>query len=320
MSPTWQSPAIARYRAEGLTDVGEDLSRWVEPYRAARSEVARVAAARRAEAIAAGGLAAFGVGRSTSRPTNDWLRSRAGEPGETRFLRSAEEPHLAGLKVGWSGATVRLRANQAVSLDDRKTHGKRLKRTIADRDASAETAAIERRLEGWRYESVLDSQRRQVRSLREKIRDADNTRDLVAKIIHGLVDEAFPDEPVGAAPARTQIEDITGRDSAEIAERATHSRATIKDYIHRAYSRRETEVGPSIMRELERKVLLTNLDLSWYEHLNWLRYAATHARDLFPGGDSLSEYRRDSEDRYARMMRAFRRDSLKYLFRLHVEQ
>lgn len=235
MSPTWQSPAIARYRAEGLTDVGEDLSRWVEPYRAARSEVARVAAARRAEAIAAGGLAAFGVGRSTSRPTNDWLRSRAGEPGETRFLRSAEEPHLAGLKVGWSGATVRLRAHQAVSLDDRKTHGKRLKRTIADRDASAETAAIERRLEGWRYESVLDSQRRQVRSLREKIRDADNTRDLVAKIIHGLVDEAFPDEPVGAAPARTQIEDITGRDSAEIAERATHSRATIKDYIHRAY-------------------------------------------------------------------------------------
>lgn len=74
------------------------------------------------------------------------------------------------------------------------------------------------------------------------------------------------------------------------------------------------------MRELERKVLLTNLDLSWYEHLNWLRYAATHARDLVPGGDFLSEYRRDSEEGYARMMRAFRRDSLKYLFRLHVEQ
>jgi preprotein translocase subunit SecA len=308
-------------RRQGMTVAGNDLDEWVESYRAARAEVTRVVAAERAQVLAAGGLAAFGVGRSSSRPANDWLRNRVGEPGDTWFLLSAEDPHLAGLKFGWSGPTLRLRARQATTADDRTAHGARLKREIAGRDARAEMAITEERLESWRYEWVLESQRLQVRSLRRDIREADDTRSLVMRMIGQLVDDTFNDEDVDSETALKEIKDVTGRGAGDVAgHSSTHSCAWIKDQIHLAYSSREREVSKSIMRGLERKVLLTDLDLGWYEQLNWLRFAAVHARELYADSDVLSDYHRDSSNRYLEMMKVFRRESLKYLFRMDAAQ
>jgi preprotein translocase subunit SecA len=86
-----------------------------------------------------------------------------------------------------------------------------------------------------------------------------------------------------------------------------------------AYDRREQEVGEEVMRELERRVLLSVLDRKWREHLYEMDYLreGIYLR-AYSQRDPLVEYQREGFDMFAVMMDGIKEESVGYLFNLEV--
>jgi preprotein translocase subunit SecA len=87
-----------------------------------------------------------------------------------------------------------------------------------------------------------------------------------------------------------------------------------------AYDRREESLGEEVMRELERRVLLTVLDRKWREHL----YEMDYLREgiglrAMAQRDPLVEYQREGGDMFNVMMEAFMEEVVGYVFHLDVE-
>jgi len=87
-----------------------------------------------------------------------------------------------------------------------------------------------------------------------------------------------------------------------------------------AYDKREESLGPEVMRELERRVLLTVLDRKWREHL----YEMDYLREgiglrAMAQRDPLVEYQREGGDMFNLMMEAFMEEVVGFVFHLEVE-
>ncbi len=87
-----------------------------------------------------------------------------------------------------------------------------------------------------------------------------------------------------------------------------------------AYDRREEQLGAEVMRELERRVLLTVLDRKWREHL----YEMDYLREgiglrAMAQRDPLVEYQREGGDMFNAMMEAFMEEVVGFVFHLDVE-
>jgi preprotein translocase subunit SecA len=87
-----------------------------------------------------------------------------------------------------------------------------------------------------------------------------------------------------------------------------------------AYDAREAEVGPEVMRELERRVLLSVLDRKWREHLYEMDYLreGIYLR-AYSQRDPLVEYQREGFDMFATMMDGIAEESVGFLFNLEVQ-
>src|SRR5262249_37454415 len=87
-----------------------------------------------------------------------------------------------------------------------------------------------------------------------------------------------------------------------------------------AYDRREAELTPDVMRELERRVVLAVLDHKWREHL----YEMDYLREgiglrAMAQRDPLVEYQREGFDMFNTMMEGIKEESVAYLFNSQVE-
>ena len=87
-----------------------------------------------------------------------------------------------------------------------------------------------------------------------------------------------------------------------------------------AYDRRRRQLGAEVMRELERRVLLTVLDRKWREHL----YEMDYLREgiglrAMAQRDPLVEYQREGGDMFNAMMEAFMEEVVGFVFHLEVE-
>src|ERR1035438_2490437 len=87
-----------------------------------------------------------------------------------------------------------------------------------------------------------------------------------------------------------------------------------------SYDRREEELTPEVMRELERRVVLAVLDRKWREHL----YEMDYLREgiglrAWAQRDPLVEYQREGFDMFNAMMEGIKEESVGNLFNLQVE-
>ena len=94
----------------------------------------------------------------------------------------------------------------------------------------------------------------------------------------------------------------------------------IKADAQEAYDRREAEFGEEVMRELERRVLLSVLDRKWREHL----YEMDYLREgiglrAYSQRDPLVEYQREGFDMFTAMMDGIKEESVGFMFNLDVQ-
>jgi preprotein translocase subunit SecA len=87
-----------------------------------------------------------------------------------------------------------------------------------------------------------------------------------------------------------------------------------------AYDRREQQLGAEVMRELERRVVLSVLDRKWREHLYEMDYLQEGiGLRAMAQRDPLVEYQREGFDLFAAMMDGIKEESVGYLFNLDVQ-
>jgi preprotein translocase subunit SecA len=189
-----------------------------------------------------------------------------------------------------------------------------------------------------KYDDVLNRQRHVIYDERRRVLEGadlhEQIREMVDEVVtayvNGATGEGFPEEwdldLLWTAFRQLYRPSVTIAEVEEDAggERAGLSREflvdTIKADAQAAYDRREEELTSEVMRELERRVVLSVLDRKWREHL----YEMDYLREgiglrAMAQRDPLIEYQREGYDLFNTMMEGIREESVGNLFNLQVE-
>jgi preprotein translocase subunit SecA len=312
-----------------------------EDYEAAWPEAlekARRGAAEEHQAVVdAGGLYVLGTERHESRRIDNQLRGRSGrqgDPGESRFYLSLEDD----LMRMFNADKVAHFMEFLKTPPDVPIESKTVTRAIRSAQTQVEQQNFEIRKDVLKYDDVLNRQRKVIYGERHKVLEgADITgqiRDMIDEVIGGYVagatSEGFPEEwdldKLWAAfrslyPVKTTIDDLVDEVGGEVSGLTSEfiSEAMRADALA-AYERREQEFGSEVMRELERRVVLSVLDRKWREHL----YEMDYLRDgiglrAMAQRDPLIEYQREGYDMFNSMMEGIKEESVGLLFNVQVE-
>ena len=283
------------------------------------------------EVVELGGLYVVGSERHESRRIDNQLRGRSGrqgDPGESRFYLSLGDDLMRLFKsdiVDW--------VLQALKMpDDVPIENKRVTASIASAQSQVEAQNFEIRKNLLKYDDVMNRQRHAVYSDRRKVLEGAD----VESGLRATVDTVIEQYVIGATEGFAEDWDLEQLWSnmntlypvslvrEEYEERDDLDRQLLIDDFkadaQAAYDRREESLGEEVMRELERRVLLTVLDRKWREHL----YEMDYLREgiglrAMAQRDPLVEYQREGGDMFNVMMEAFMEEVVGYVFHLDVE-
>jgi preprotein translocase subunit SecA len=281
-----------------------------------------------------GGLYVVGTERHESRRIDNQLRGRSGrqgDPGESRFYLSLQDELMRLFKSDWVDRVL-----QVLKIpDDVPIENKRVTNAIANAQGQVESQNFESRKNVLKYDDVMDRQRKVIYGERREVLEGadieEQVRTFIDDVVTGVVTGAtleFAEEwdleqlwidlkqiwPVSLD--HTQLEEEAGG-------RANMDREHLIEDLQKdaqaAYDRREEEVGDEVMRELERRVLLSVLDRKWREHLYEMDYLreGIYLR-AYSQRDPLVEYQREGFDMFAAMMDGIKEESVGFLFNLEV--
>jgi preprotein translocase subunit SecA len=283
------------------------------------------------EVVELGGLYVVGSERHESRRIDNQLRGRSGrqgDPGESRFYLSLGDDLMRLFKsdiVDW--------VLQALKMpDDVPIENKRVTASIASAQSQVEAQNFEIRKNLLKYDDVMNRQRHAVYNDRRKVLEGAD----VESRLRATVDTVVEQYVIGATEGFAEDWDLEQLWSnmntlypvslvrADYEEREDLDRQMLIDDFkadaQAAYDRREESIGEEVMRELERRVLLTVLDRKWREHL----YEMDYLREgiglrAMAQRDPLVEYQREGGDMFNAMMEAFMEEVVGYVFHLDVE-
>jgi preprotein translocase subunit SecA len=283
-----------------------------------------------------GGLYVIGTERHESRRIDNQLRGRSGrqgDPGESRFYLSLEDELMRLFKAEWVDRVMTVMRVP----DDVPIEAKRVTKTIANAQGQVEAQNFESRKNVLKYDDVMSRQREVIYRERRQVLEGEDlstqVRGFIEDVVTSYVLSATQEYPEdwdlhalwGALrqlyPVSLEIDDQIEKAGGSKAGLSRNELAAdlAKDALA-AYDRREAEVGSEVLRELERRVVLTVLDRKWREHL----YEMDYLREgiglrSYSQRDPLVEYQREGFDMFGTMMDAIKEEAVGYLFNLEVQ-
>ncbi|HRD63883.1 MAG TPA: preprotein translocase subunit SecA, partial [Nocardioides sp.] len=273
-------------RERGLDPV-EDSEEYEAAWPATLEKVKEQVSRDHDEVKALGGLYVVGTERHESRRIDNQLRGRSGrqgDPGESRFYLSLQDELMRLFKSDWVDRVL-----QVLKIpDDVPIENKRVTNAIANAQGQVESQNFESRKNVLKYDDVMDRQRKVIYGERREVLEGadieEQVRTFIDDVVTGVVTGAtqeFPEE-WDLEQLWTDLQQIwpVSLDLGQLVEEAGGVTNMSRDHLiedlqkdaQDAYDRREQEVGEEVMRELERRVLLSVLDRKWREHLYEMDY------------------------------------------------
>ena len=281
-----------------------------------------------------GGLYVLATERHESRRIDNQLRGRSGrqgDPGESRFYLSLEDD----LMRLFNASAVDSIMTRLKLPEDLPIEHKMVSRAVQRAQTQVESRNFEIRKNVLKYDDVMNEQRKVVYAQRDAVLTGSDERveqiaedfitaavnDVVSTFASGSYDEDWNLEelwttleqiyPVQLDRAELDIETL---DAAELTE------LFIDDAMAR-YEERENDLTSPLLRQVERRVILTVADRAWREHL----YEMDHLREgigLRSVGqrDPLVEYQREAYDAFSAIMARIREEAAGYFFNLPVQK
>ncbi|MDH4086787.1 MAG: preprotein translocase subunit SecA, partial [Nitrospira sp.] len=313
------------YREENIAE-----SRKLEIYEGIRSDCEKD----KQDVIAAGGLHILGTERHESRRIDNQLRGRAGrqgDPGTSRFYLSLEDDLMrifASERV--SQLMLKLGMEEGVPIE----HGM-VTRAIANAQKKVEAHNFEIRKQLLEYDDVMNKQREVIYRHRRAVLSGENLtndlHDMMGSSVESSLSVYCPPEQY---PEEWDVKGLTevmhGQFGLDITQGKHDGGDSLRDVgrdalledlrtqVRDAYTKKEQELGPDLMRFLEKTFMLQVIDHHWKDHL----LGMDHLRDGiglrgYGQKDPLIEYKREGFDLFAGMMDRVKSDTLDRLF--HVQ-
>ena len=284
---------------------------------------------------AAGGLYILGTERHESRRIDNQLRGRAGrqgDPGESSFYISMEDDLM---RLFGSERIQKMMENLGIA-DDEPIDQKILSGAIENAQKKIEGRNFSIRKHVLEYDDVMNTQRETIYSQRLKVLSGEDVSGNILSMIDTTIENAVH-AAVGEHQVITQEmidtlrhrfqgifigpEDFTYTDEELDDLHAEGLVNELKDLAHKAYKEKEENVGSPIMRELERVILLRNVDSKWMEHID----AMTELRNgiglrAYGQHDPVIEYKREGFDMFDAMIDAIREDTVRMIFLAQIRR
>ena len=227
-----------------------------------------------------GGLAIIGTERHESRRIDNQLRGRAGrqgDPGSSQFFLSLEDDLL---RI-FGGDNIKKFMEKMGLEEDEEIRSSMVSSAIQKAQKRVEERNFDIRKYVLEYDDVMNQQRKVVYEQRRKILEGQDMKDQILNMVdmlinHGLETYANPKlypeewdfdalikycEKYFLAPGEVKLDEIENMSSEEIGRK-------LMDIAHETYEAREKSIGSSMMRELEKAVMLKVVDSKWMEHLD----------------------------------------------------
>ena len=282
---------------------------------------------------AAGGLYILGTERHESRRIDNQLRGRAGrqgDPGESSFYISLEDD----LMRLFGSEKIQNMMNTLGIDEDEPIDQKILSGAIENAQKKIESRNFATRKHVLEYDDVLNTQRQTIYAQRLQVLEGKDVKDnimgmiddTIARAVHAAIGEHSEITPNMVEQARRPFiglflrpEDCTF--SPEECKDLTTDKLTevLAEQAHKVYEAKEQMLGAPIMRELERVVLLKNVDTKWMDHID----AMTELRNgiglrAYGQHDPVVEYKREGFDMFDAMIDAIREDTVRMIFLAQV--
>ncbi|GGK67258.1 preprotein translocase subunit SecA [Ornithinimicrobium pekingense] len=328
--------AVAALKAQGLDphDTPEEYeAAWDRALAQAESSVA----SEHDEVTALGGLYVLGTERHESRRIDNQLRGRAGrqgDPGESRFYLSLQDD----LMRMFNAAMVdRVMATTGLS-DDVPIESKMVSRSIASAQSQVEAQHFETRKNVLKYDDVLNRQREVIYAERRRVLEGEDLQEQVRHFVNdvvtdyvtvaggqGLADgidlEQLWEDLGQLYPVQITVEEVVEAAGGRNAVTTELLVQELTSDAQHAYDEREEAVGPELMRDVERRVVLQVLDRKWREHLYEMDYLKEGiGLRAMAQREPLVEYQREGYQLFQAVMEAIKEESVRFLFRAEVKR
>ena len=283
---------------------------------------------------AAGGLFIIGTERHDSRRIDNQLRGRAGrqgDPGETRFYISLEDDLMrlfGGDRV--TGMMERMNIDEDTPIEN-----KMLSRAIEQAQTTVESRNFQARKSVLEYDDVMNKQREIIYGQRKQVLDGMD----VKGIIMGMMESAIGHQVRSAFMGQEHLDMVQCKDLLRGVEGVYFTKYTVKidesqlptlteddfiDMFTKAaadfYEKKEQEITPPVMRELERVVLLRVVDEYWMDHIDAMEelkkgiqlraYAQTNPVDA---------YKKEGFEMFEAMIQAIQEETIRRIILARVQ-
>ncbi len=310
-----------------------------EEYEAAwPAEIARQKAAvvkGHEEVIALGGLYVLGTERHESRRIDNQLRGRSGrqgDPGESRFYLSLQDELMRRFN---SGMVERFLTAAGIP-EDAPIESKMVSNAIRSAQTQVEAQNFEMRKNVLKYDDVMNRQRQVIYGERRMVLEGEDIKDQVAEFVRETLSayvriatsngyaEDWDLETLWNAlktiyPISFTIDELVSAAGSRGALDADYITARVIEDCEKAYAVREESLTSEVMRELERKVLLSVLDRKWREHLYEMDYLQEGiGLRAMAQRDPLVEYQREGYELFSAMMDAIKEEIAGFLFNIEI--
>ena len=284
---------------------------------------------------AAGGLFIIGTERHDSRRIDNQLRGRAGrqgDPGETRFYISLEDD-LMRLFGGDRVTSIMERMNID---EDTPIENKVLSRAIEQAQTTVESRNFQARKSVLEYDDVMNKQREIIYGQRKQVLDGMDVKGIIMGMMNGAIANLVHNAFVGTdhldmAACRELLRSVEGVYFTKYTVRIDEAQLpsmTAEDFIDLFtqaaadfYEKKEQEITPPIMRELERVVLLRVVDEYWMEHIDAMQDLRQGIRlRAYAQTNPVDAYKKESLEMFEEMIDAMKEETVRRLYSVRLRK
>lgn len=283
----------------------------------------------------AGGLMIIGTERHESRRIDNQLRGRAGRQGDeggSIFFLSLEDD----LMRLFGGERIHTMMNTLRVEEDMPIQSKMLSNVIESSQKKVEGRNFNIRKNVLNYDDVMNTQREIIYSQRAQVLEGEDIHDKILKMITDYVTDSvntyIVDEEVhdnwNLKGLREHLmglittENDFNYDSVELD--SVTKQDIIDELSSRAlekYAKREEELTPEILRELERIILLKVVDTKWMAHIDDMdELKRGISLRAYGNKNPVVEYRIEGFDMFDAMIASICEDTIRMLFTVKVKK
>lgn len=286
-----------------------------------------------------GGLHIIGTERHEARRIDNQLRGRAGrqgDPGSSQFYVSLEDE----LMQRFGGDRVKNIMDRLGLPEDQPIENKIISRSIESAQAKIEGFNFDIRKHVLEYDDVMNKQREVVYKKRREILSKENLKDEIMRMIEeeieqivglhtaGSVENWDMGEiketlgqifPINEESFKKLLELKRSKDHINDVQKVSAIIEFLKGLAKEAYGKKEQEVTPAIMRQIEKAIYLRSIDVFWMNHLDDIDYLREGIGLRGYGQrDPLVEYKKEAYLLFQNLMATIRSSVITNIFKVGV--